>query len=79
MAYVDEIYCSSKHDVRKEIMYLAPHITAVLGVTNTGKTHYAVERMCAHNSGVIGLPLRLLAREVYDNICAKKALALVPS
>ena len=48
------------------------HITAVLGATNTGKTHYAVERMCARSSGVIGLPLRLLAREVYDKICRIK-------
>ncbi len=41
---------------------------AVLGPTNTGKTHYAIERMLAHRTGVIGLPLRLLAREVYDRI-----------
>jgi ATP-dependent RNA helicase SUPV3L1/SUV3 len=39
-------------------------VTAVLGPTNTGKTHLAIERMLAHSSGVIGLPLRLLAREV---------------
>jgi ATP-dependent RNA helicase SUPV3L1/SUV3 len=39
-------------------------VTAVLGPTNTGKTHYAIERMLAHRTGVIGLPLRLLAREV---------------
>ena len=43
-------------------------ITAVLGPTNTGKTHYALERMLAHKSGMIGLPLRLLAREIYDRI-----------
>lgn len=43
-------------------------ITAVLGPTNTGKTHYAIERMLAYRSGIIGLPLRLLAREVYDKI-----------
>jgi ATP-dependent RNA helicase SUPV3L1/SUV3 len=43
-------------------------ITAVLGPTNTGKTHYAVERMLSRASGVIGLPLRLLAREIYDRI-----------
>jgi len=43
-------------------------ITAVLGPTNTGKTHYAIERMLAHRTGVIGLPLRLLAREVYDRL-----------
>ena len=46
----------------------APRVTAMLGPTNTGKTHYAIERMLAHRSGVIGLPLRLLAREVYDRI-----------
>ena len=47
-------------------------ITAVLGPTNTGKTHYAIERMLAHRTGVIGLPLRLLAREVYDRIVAAR-------
>ena len=46
-------------------------VVAVLGPTNTGKTHYAIERMVAHGSGVIGLPLRLLAREVYDRIAAR--------
>jgi ATP-dependent RNA helicase SUPV3L1/SUV3 len=45
-----------------------PRVTAVLGPTNTGKTHLAIERMCAHASGVIGFPLRLLAREVYDRV-----------
>jgi len=49
-----------------------PRVVAVLGPTNTGKTHYAVERMLGRASGVIGLPLRLLAREVYDKICAIK-------
>ena len=43
-------------------------VTAVLGPTNTGKTHYAVERMLAHGKGMIGLPLRLLAREIYDRV-----------
>src|SRR5215475_5239749 len=43
-------------------------VTAVLGPTNTGKTHLAIERMLAHDVGIIGLPLRLLAREVYDKI-----------
>ena len=47
-------------------------VTAVLGPTNTGKTHLAIERMCAHSSGVIGFPLRLLAREVYDRVVAIK-------
>ncbi len=47
-------------------------LTAVLGPTNTGKTHLAVERMCAHSGGMIGFPLRLLAREVYDRVVALK-------
>jgi ATP-dependent RNA helicase SUPV3L1/SUV3 len=47
-------------------------VTAVLGPTNTGKTHLAIERMCAHSSGMIGFPLRLLAREVYDRVVALK-------
>jgi ATP-dependent RNA helicase SUPV3L1/SUV3 len=55
-------------------------IAAVLGPTNTGKTHFAIERMLAHRSGMIGLPLRLLAREVYDRIVrikGEKLCALV--
>ncbi|TNE57067.1 MAG: disulfide oxidoreductase [Alphaproteobacteria bacterium] len=47
-------------------------LTAVLGPTNTGKTHLAVERMMGHASGMIGLPLRLLAREIYDRIKKEK-------
>ena len=47
-------------------------LKAVLGPTNTGKTHYAIERMAAHSSGMIGLPLRLLAREVYDRMVERK-------
>lgn len=47
-------------------------VTAVLGPTNTGKTHLAVERFCAHSSGMMGFPLRLLAREVYDRVVALK-------
>ncbi len=56
------------------------NVTAVLGPTNTGKTHLAIERMLGHQSGLIGLPLRLLAREVYDKIVARVgagAVALV--
>ena len=49
----------------------APRVTAVLGPTNTGKTHLAVERMLGHRSGMIGLPLRLLAREVYDRVAGQ--------
>jgi len=47
-------------------------VVAVLGPTNTGKTHLAIERMLAHGSGMIGLPLRLLAREVYDKVVKAK-------
>jgi len=43
-------------------------VRAVLGPTNTGKTHLAIERLCGHSSGAIGFPLRLLAREVYDKV-----------
>ena len=56
------------------------NLTALLGPTNTGKTHLAVERMLAHESGMIGLPLRLLAREVYDRArlrAGDNAVALV--
>ena len=47
-------------------------VKAILGPTNTGKTHLAVERMCGHSSGMIGFPLRLLAREVYDRVVRLK-------
>jgi ATP-dependent RNA helicase SUPV3L1/SUV3 len=47
-------------------------VKAVLGPTNTGKTHLAVERMVAHSSGLMGFPLRLLAREVYDRVVKLK-------
>ncbi len=56
------------------------HVRAVLGPTNTGKTHFAIERMLGHGTGMIGFPLRLLARENYDRIVALKgagAVALV--
>ncbi len=49
-------------------------VKAVLGPTNTGKTHLAIERMLAHASGIIGFPLRLLARENYDRMVAKKGV-----
>ncbi|SMY08689.1 helicase-related protein [Flavimaricola marinus] len=52
-------------------------ITAVLGPTNTGKTHYAIERMLGYRTGVIGLPLRLLAREVYDKIVKLRGPSVV--
>ena len=55
-------------------------ISALLGPTNTGKTHRAIQRMLSHRTGMIGLPLRLLAREVYDRVVAERgedAVALV--
>ena len=55
-------------------------VTAVLGPTNTGKTHLAIERMLGHSSGIIGLPLRLLAREVYNKVVERvgaEAVALI--
>ncbi len=58
-------------------MTAAGQVTAVLGPTNTGKTHYAIERMLGHRTGVIGLPLRLLAREVYDRIVASRGPSVV--
>ncbi|MBY9066069.1 helicase [Hyphomonas sp. WL0036] len=48
------------------------NLKAILGPTNTGKTHYAIERMLGHGTGMIGLPLRLLAREVYDRVVAAR-------
>ena len=58
-------------------MTVEARTTAVLGPTNTGKTHYALERMLAHRTGVIGLPLRLLAREVYDRIVRQRGPSVV--
>lgn len=58
-------------------MAMTGRVAAVLGPTNTGKTHYAIERMLAHRTGVIGLPLRLLAREVYDRIVAQRGPSVV--
>src|SRR3981189_2200450 len=57
-----------------------PRLVAVLGPTNTGKTHLAIERMLDHQSGMIGFPLRLLAREVYDRLVkirGARAVALI--
>lgn len=53
---------------------LQPRVKAVLGPTNTGKTHLAMERLLAHHSGIIGFPLRLLARENYDRMVAAKGI-----
>ena len=55
-------------------------ITAILGPTNTGKTFQAIETMLSFDSGMIGFPLRLLAREVYDKVVQKvnpKKVALI--
>jgi len=65
---------------RTPVATSAPHgsrLTAVLGPTNTGKTYLAIERMCGHASGMIGFPLRLLAREVYDRVVEIKGAAQV--
>ena len=51
-------------------------ITAVLGPTNTGKTHLAIETMLSFDSGMIGFPLRLLAREVYDKIIKMRTFSM---
>ena len=58
-------------------MTLSSRVVAVLGPTNTGKTTYAIERMLGHRTGVIGLPLRLLAREVYDRIVELRGPSVV--
>lgn len=58
----------------------SPRLVAVLGPTNTGKTHFAIERMLDHQSGMIGFPLRLLARENYDRVVKRRgarAVALI--
>jgi len=52
-------------------------VTAVLGPTNTGKTHLAIERMLGHGAGLIGLPLRLLAREVYQRLVDRSSVDAV--
>src|SRR5271165_626173 len=52
----------------------APRLVAVLGPTNTGKTHLAIERLLGHRTGMIGFPLRLLARENYDRVVRLKGV-----
>ncbi|MGR3758567.1 helicase-related protein [Roseobacteraceae bacterium NS-SX3] len=58
-------------------MSSASRVVAVLGPTNTGKTHYAIERMLGYRTGIMGFPLRLLAREVYDKIVAARGPSVV--
>ena len=62
---------------KKMTSFSSQPVKAVLGPTNTGKTHLAVERLTAHSSGMIGFPLRLLAREVYDRVVQIKGAAQV--
>ncbi|MEM1377342.1 MAG: helicase-related protein [Pseudomonadota bacterium] len=64
-------------DMSQPMIFSGRDVQAVLGPTNTGKTHLAIERMVAHSSGVIGLPLRLLAREVYGRVVDKVGEASV--
>ncbi|GGD38465.1 helicase-related protein [Aureimonas glaciei] len=59
------------------IRFEGSNVTAVLGPTNTGKTFLAIDRMVAHSSGVIGLPLRLLAREVYQKVVDRVGVSKV--
>ncbi len=59
-------------NMQAPVVASAGRVLCVLGPTNTGKTHLAVERLLAHRSGIIGLPLRLLAREIYDRAVALK-------
>src|SRR5882724_215756 len=66
----------SSHSAR-DVAARGAGVTAVLGPTNTGKTHLAIERMLAHSSGMIGLPLRLLAREVYNKCVDRVGAAQV--
>ena len=58
-------------------MAVQARVAAILGPTNTGKTHYAIERMLGYRTGMIGLPLRLLAREVYDKIVSVRGPSVV--
>ena len=71
---------SPRPSLRREPVHADSKVVAVLGPTNTGKTHLAIERMLGHQTGMIGFPLRLLARENYDRVRAIKgdeAVALV--
>ncbi len=85
MSEGDGLACPSRQTVKMPPLSLSPEhrrqgVTAVLGPTNTGKTHLAIERMLAHSSGLIGLPLRLLAREVYGRVVERvgaDAVALI--
>ncbi len=71
------VFTKRPNDVAGMSRFAASPVVAVLGPTNTGKTHLAIERMCGHSSGMIGFPLRLLAREVYERVVAIKGAASV--
>ncbi len=60
------------HDIVLPVEPATGRLTALLGPTNTGKTFQAIERLLSHRSGMIGLPLRLLAREVYDRLIERR-------
>ena len=65
------------NSIRKNISTKNAKVKAILGPTNTGKTYYAMDRMLAYTSGVIGFPLRLLARENYDKAVSKVGISQV--
>lgn len=56
---------------------MRPPVIALLGPTNTGKTYLALERMLEHPTGMIGFPLRLLARENYDRVVRTRGVDAV--
>ena len=65
------MHLSSSYELEYFLLFLKKknmNINAALGPTNTGKTYYAIERMTSYQSGIIGLPLRLLTKEVFDKI-----------
>lgn len=77
-SYVWRVSDIAPHNSRPVIHAVSDaKLMAVLGPTNTGKTHYAIERMCGYASGMMGLPLRLLAREIYERVVALKGVNAV--
>ncbi|KAA0968874.1 helicase [Aureimonas fodinaquatilis] len=68
---------NQNHPVSRPSRPTAEGVKAILGPTNTGKTWLAIERMVAHSSGIIGLPLRLLAREVYQKVVDRVGIGAV--
>ncbi len=76
-----DIYNTHKVNIKSTHQICNPaedeNVIAVLGPTNTGKTHYAIERMLTYESGIIGCPLRLLARELYEKLVKIKGILKV--